>query len=150
MQLDSLVQGVKELVPNKNDNQILQALRKSARNFMESLKRQEKFTIELEKDKLEYRLELPVDTYISNANQNNDGIQTIIFDSVDYNQTCDILVTIGYRMNANDFPEDILIRYDIGIIKGACSILQPQLARYHDKVYYEHLAKAKNIKGVTG
>ena len=129
MQLDSLVQGVKELVPNKNDNQILQALRKSARNFMESLKRQEKFTIELEKDKLEYRLELPVDTY---------------------NQTCDILVTIGYRMNANDFPEDILIRYDIGIIKGACSILQPQLARYHDKVYYEHLAKAKNIKGVTG
>ncbi len=152
--LNDLVHEVQAYVSNVSENQVLQALRRSARKFMNNGKlNQEILEISLISGILKYNLDLPTDVFVkeiidqsSSYTFNND--KTIIFETVDINKTISIEVILGYNVNANNYPTWIINRYNEGIVAGACGVLSPSELRHYNKIFFEELADAMKYMGV--
>jgi hypothetical protein len=162
--LTDLKYEVKMILPGKSDNEVLFALRKSARKFMNLGElNQIPVSIDLDPAILEYRIPIPSDTYVqeiltpSKEGFTFDGIDTIIFTppvGFEIGDTLTFKAILGYHANATDFPSTVIGRYWEGIVQGAVAVLSPDTAKFYNRNFHNSLSEAMSdsgtFKGIKG
>ena len=151
--LTDLVVDVKIGVPGVGDNQALQALRRSARKFM-NIGRLYEYTFDITLDSTQtiYVLPMPADVWIQDiidqpSDLAFDGLYTVTFDSAYYatGDTFELKTHLGYGNDATDYPEWIIKRYFDGLIAGAQAVLAPELKILYNRIFHENLSTAMHF-----
>ena len=153
--LRDLINEVKGEVPGKSDNEVLNALRSSARKFMNTGNLyKHTFTVTLDEDETEYRLTMPDDVWIQSIIDQDedvafDGLYTITFDSAYYatDDEYEVEAYLGYKNTATDYPEWIIQRYSDGIVAGARAVLIPSGKKHYNRIFHENLSSAMRFAG---